>query len=684
MEEEAKAVGLDARLCAAPSTSTSPAASGSAPRRSSWASSGRPICILDEVDSGLDVDALGEVARRLQHDTTEWGVGLLAITHFNRFLVQLEADLVHVLVDGRIVATGDAALACSSSRPATPDTRTNTDPRRPARELPAGACRHLRNGAWYRSSPWRTVVRRATGRIAPPRSVAVSTRTRMGWPRSGVDALRVRRRRGGAGPERAWPTSRACGPGATHRFGGRQVQGPTQRQAQVEHDQEDGGGAVLVGRAHRRHGRWRVRLRWYRYNQINKVHINAEVAAAERRALHDPRHRLGQPGRGVEPGLRVGLGRDRAAQRRRAAVASDAVDQADSDRVNPARHRRLHAASGLSQFGTYNRINSSFNSGADQLVKTITANFGIPINHVVQVDFAGFQDAVNALGGIYLDFPYPAKDSYSGLDITTPGCQLLNGAQALAVARARHYEYYAHGYWQFDGTSDFGRIQRQDVFIRSLITSAKSKVNPLTVNAFIGSIHEGVTIDDGFGINELIGLALDYQVLRPVQSAGPDAPTEAANDFGDLGDVLTVQQPQAQQMLVNIFGSDLTTPTNPPPDAAGDPNPPPPITPTTVAPASPTTAARQAARPAAPRRSPRPPRRRPRLRSTPRPASESFTRRRGPPGPDPASGPMEASSRSRMIVQGDSDGGARARLAAKTVRDAPDVVAAIGVVRGIE
>ncbi len=52
------------------------------------------------------------------------------------------------------------------------------------------------------------------------------------------------------------------------------------------------------------------------------------------------------------------------------------------------------------QFGTYNRINSAYNTGANQLVKTITANFGIPINHVVQVDFAGFQDAVNALGGI--------------------------------------------------------------------------------------------------------------------------------------------------------------------------------------------------------------------------------------------------------------------------------------------
>ena len=243
-----------------------------------------------------------------------------------------------------------------------------------------------------------------------------------------------------------------------------------------------------------------------------------------------------------------------------------------------------------SQYGTYNRINSSFNSGADQLVKTITANFGIPINHVVQVDFAGFQDAVNALGGIYLNFPYPAKDAYSGLNITTPGCQLLNGAQALAVARARHYEYYSDGYWQYDGTSDFGRIQRQDVFIRSLITAAKSKVNPLTVNAFIGSIHEGVTIDDGFGINELIGLALDYHSFDPSNLQAMTLPTEAANGFGDLGDVLTVQQPEAQQMLVNIFGSDLTTPTNPPPDADGDPNPPPDVTTTTVAPASPTTA----------------------------------------------------------------------------------------------
>ena len=158
------------------------------------------------------------------------------------------------------------------------------------------------------------------------------------------------------------------------------------------------------------------------------------------------------------------------------------------------------------------------------------------------------------------------------------------------MARARHYEYDANGSWQYDGTSDFGRIQRQDAFIKSLMSAAKSKVNPLTINAFLGSVPQGVQIDDAFGFNELIGLALDYHSYNPAGLVAQTLPTVAANGFGNLGDVLTVDQPVAQQMLVNIFGSSLVTPTNPPPDASGNPNPPPPVTPTTVAEASSSTA----------------------------------------------------------------------------------------------
>ncbi len=111
MAEEAHAVGLDTKLL---TRALNVDLSGGERKRTEMVQLGvlRPaICILDEIDSGLDVDALGDVARRLQVATTEWEVGILAITHFNRFLIELEADLVHVMVDGRIVTTGDAALA---------------------------------------------------------------------------------------------------------------------------------------------------------------------------------------------------------------------------------------------------------------------------------------------------------------------------------------------------------------------------------------------------------------------------------------------------------------------------------------------------------------------------------------------------------------------------------------------
>jgi Fe-S cluster assembly ATP-binding protein len=69
------------------------------------------FAILDEVDSGLDVDALRDVARRIEQMTTERQLGVLAITHYARLLDELRADRVHVLMAGRIVASGGPELA---------------------------------------------------------------------------------------------------------------------------------------------------------------------------------------------------------------------------------------------------------------------------------------------------------------------------------------------------------------------------------------------------------------------------------------------------------------------------------------------------------------------------------------------------------------------------------------------
>jgi Fe-S cluster assembly ATP-binding protein len=69
------------------------------------------FAVLDEIDSGLDVDALRDVARRVEAMTEERNLGVLAITHYARVLSELRADRVHVIMGGRVVTSGGPELA---------------------------------------------------------------------------------------------------------------------------------------------------------------------------------------------------------------------------------------------------------------------------------------------------------------------------------------------------------------------------------------------------------------------------------------------------------------------------------------------------------------------------------------------------------------------------------------------
>ena len=74
------------------------------------------IAILDELDSGLDIDALRDCARRVEAATHESNLGVLAITHYVRLLEELKPDVVHILSAGRIVKTGGPELADTLER----------------------------------------------------------------------------------------------------------------------------------------------------------------------------------------------------------------------------------------------------------------------------------------------------------------------------------------------------------------------------------------------------------------------------------------------------------------------------------------------------------------------------------------------------------------------------------------
>ncbi len=321
----------------------------------------------------------------------------------------------------------------------------------------------------------------------------------------------------------------------------------------------------------------------WRFGQIPKVNVVGELPQLSGRPFN-----ILEIGSDSRAGLTGAVARQTGASTN--SVAGQRSDVVKIMHVDPAadtitilsipRDTMVTLLANQALFGKFNRINVNYGNGPSLLAQTITANFGIPINHVIQVSFAGLINAADAIGGVYLDFPYPAKDAYSGLNIPHPGCQLVTGFQALAVARSRHYQWFQNGVWNYDGTSDFGRIDRQNVFLRAMISRAKSLYNPLTINTFLSKIPQGITLDSGFTLNELIAFAVKFHNFNPSNMLTYTLPTVPAT-VAPVGDVLFTQEPQAQQLLVNIFGSSLLTPTNPPPNAQLQ-TPMPPVVPTTT------------------------------------------------------------------------------------------------------
>jgi hypothetical protein len=157
---------------------------------------------------------------------------------------------------------------------------------------------------------------------------------------------------------------------------------------------------------------------------------------------------------------------------------------------------------------------------------------------------------VNALGGITMDFPTAVKDAYTGLDVTQTGCQVVNGVTALQLVRSRHLYYInAQGEWEYDGESDFSRIQRQDAFFRAVLAKANLSItNVLGINSFLGAAVGNLTIDDTLSQDDLLHLAEDFRGLPSSHLVTETLPTLGYVTDGGA-DVLKEAQPYAQNMI---------------------------------------------------------------------------------------------------------------------------------------
>jgi LCP family protein required for cell wall assembly len=158
------------------------------------------------------------------------------------------------------------------------------------------------------------------------------------------------------------------------------------------------------------------------------------------------------------------------------------------------------------------KINAAYGTGGPQAVIDMLAdNFGIPIHHYVEVDFKTFQDVVAAIGQVYVYFPYPTKDEYTGVDTWVSGCFPLDGDAALAYVRSRSPQYYIDGQWVLgdQDAPDLHRIERQQSFIRKLagLAISKSLGDPFLAIDIADKVLADVKADDGLqrgDVNTLI------------------------------------------------------------------------------------------------------------------------------------------------------------------------------------
>ena len=214
--------------------------------------------------------------------------------------------------------------------------------------------------------------------------------------------------------------------------------------------------------------------------------------------------------------------------------------------------------------GPYEKIDAALNDGANGPANLITAiqnDLGIAINHYVEVNFCGFQQTVNSLGGIKMDFPEPLWDQESLLNVSQTGCQLVNGAEALALVRSRHLQYDPpnvpatdRAAWPSDPESDLARITRDHQFLRVLINTAQRQglYSPLKLNSFLSALTSQVTMDPGLR-NQLIDLAGAYRNVSADNLPETTLPVTTYSNYVydgyHLGDVDFAVEPADHQVI---------------------------------------------------------------------------------------------------------------------------------------
>lgn len=225
------------------------------------------------------------------------------------------------------------------------------------------------------------------------------------------------------------------------------------------------------------------------------------------------------------------------------------------------------------------RINTAFEGGPRQLIETISGTFQVPIDHYVQTDFAAFRDLVDAVGGIEVYLRYPVRDwgppepgarsrNVTGLDVRRTGCVTLDGSQALAYVRSRHFEQLIDGEWVPDLSSDLGRIRRQQDFTTRAARKAldENLLNPAKVLELLNVVEDNVSFD--FDPLDVVDLARQFEGIDTGAIQQYSLPVEDIPSRGGFAGLRISDEAEAERVLA-VFRGEPVPPSGEPGEPAG-------------------------------------------------------------------------------------------------------------------
>ena len=189
------------------------------------------------------------------------------------------------------------------------------------------------------------------------------------------------------------------------------------------------------------------------------------------------------------------------------------------------------------------KINAAFAwGGAPLLIQTIEKKTNLRIDHYVEVNFAGFKNVVDALGGIQVCSKVAINDPKSHL-VMSAGVHTLDGIESLKYVRTR----------DFDGLGDIGRMQRQQQFVAAVFRKATSTgvlLNPFKLKDLISAVFKTVKTYETLNQGDIINLAKQIKNLSPSKMRTMTIPLGNANGFAPgVGSVVIWDETLAPELF---------------------------------------------------------------------------------------------------------------------------------------